>query len=376
MKTALVYDWFADGAGGGEKAFEAIYELFPSPIYTLLRSPNVIQGTRYEQEQIHTTFIQNLPRALRSYRSYLPLFPFAIEQLDLSSYDLILSCSHCVAKGVLTHADQIHLSYCYTPMRYAWDLYHQYLRESNLQKGLKAKIAQFFLHYIRLWDAQTTHRVDAFSAISHYVAKRIKKTYAREARVIYPPVATDFYTPGTQKEEYYLAASRFVPYKKIDLIVETFSTTPERKLLVIGDGPDRDKIKGKAGKNIEFLGYQSNDVLKSYLQRAKAFVFAAVEDFGILPVEAQSCGTPVIALARGALLETVKAGQTGVFFEEQTVASLRSALDRFESGSDLDPLFIRAHAEKFGKERFNREFRLWVDEECGRTREERRLCIS
>jgi glycosyltransferase involved in cell wall biosynthesis len=362
MKTALVHDWFADMQGGGEKTFEEIYALFPSPIYTLLRNFHHIQGTRYEKETFHTSFIQKLPRSLKNYRSYLPFYPLAIEQFDLSSYDLILSNSHCVAKGVLTHADQMHLCYCLTPMRYAWDLYHQYLNEAKITKGIKGRLAQFFLHYLRLWDFNSSGRVDAFAAISHYVAKRIKKTYRREAKVIYPPVNTAFYQVASKKDDFYLTASRLVPYKKIDLIIEAFSKMPEKKLVVIGEGPDRDKLKEKATKNIELLGYQSNESLKAYMQKAKAFVFAAVEDFGIVPVEAQACGTPVIAYGKGGALETVIRDQTGIFFEQQTPEALKNALCCFEQ-MEFDPLAIRAHAETFATPRFSREFKAWVEQE-------------
>lgn len=364
MKTALIYDWFSEGAGGGEKAFEEIYKLYPSPIYTLLGDAKSLKGMAFESEAIHTSFIQKMPKALKKYRLYLPLFPFAIEQFDLSPYDLILSCSHCVAKGVLTHVDQLHLCYCYTPMRYAWDLYHQYLHEAKIKKGLKGRLAQFFLHYLRLWDQSSSSRVDAFGAISHYVAKRIQKTYGKTATVIYPPVDTKFFCPGSQKEEFYLAASRFVPYKKMDLIVEAFSRMPHRRLVVIGQGPDFEKVKTKATKNIELIGYQSDESLKSYLQKAKAFVFAAIEDFGILPIEALATGTPVIAYGRGAVSETVQAGKTGLFFDEQTPESLQKAVEQFEQSQHLfDPATIRADSERFSKERFAKEFKEWVQKE-------------
>lgn len=367
MKTALVYDWFSEDAGGGEKTFEAIYELFPSPIYTLLKASKSLEGMAYEKETIHSSFIQKFPFASKKYRSYLPFFPMAIEQFDLSSYELILSCSHCVAKGIMTHADQLHICYCFTPMRYAWDLYHQYLQESGLQKGMKAKLAQFFLHYLRMWDMQTCARTDVFGAISHYVAKRIRKTYGREARVIYPPVNTEFFNLTSKKENFYLAASRFVPYKRIDLIVEAFSHMPDKKLIVIGDGPDFAKIRAKATQNIELLGYQSDAVLKEYLQKAKAFVFAAMEDFGILPIEAQSCGTPVIAFGKGAVKETVDEGVSGLFFSEQTALSIKEAVKTFEKSQDkYQPEIIRAHAEKFNRNRFLTEYRDWVMSEWER----------
>lgn len=367
MKSALVYDWFAEGTGGGEKAFEAIYELFPSPIFSLLKSPEATLGSKLQDAEFHTSFIQKLPRSLKKYKSYLPFFPLAIEQFDLSSYDLILSCSHCVAKGVLTHSDQLHLCYCYTPMRYAWDLYHQYIDDAQLQKGIKSRIAQFFLHYIRLWDVQSANRVDSFAAISSYVAKRIQKTYGRTAQVIYPPVNLEYFHLVEEKEEFYLTASRLVPYKKIDSIVDAFKEMPDKKLIVIGDGPDFEKIQERAGKNVELLGYQSNESLRFYLQRAKAFIFAAIEDFGILPVEAQACGTPVIALNRGATRETVVEGETGIYFENQSPAAIQNAVHEFEKVY-FNPHTIREHAEKFNRRRFDIEFQNWVERELDQFR--------
>ncbi len=366
MKTALVYDWFSDDPGGGEKVFEAIYHLFPSPIYTLLDA----SSSNKQFEKVHTSFIQNLPFARKKYRSYLPFFPMAIEQFDLSDYDLILSCSHCVVKGVMTHAEQLHICYCFTPMRYAWDLYHQYLEESQLNRGLKANLARMFLHYLRMWDFQTATRPDVLGAISHYVAKRIQKTYGRSATVIYPPVDTDFFTLQPQKSDYYLAASRFVPYKKMELIIEAFARMPDKKLVVIGDGPEFKRAKAKATKNIELLGYQPANVLKEHLQQAKAFVFAAVEDFGILPVEAQACGTPVIAFGKGAVRETVQENVTGVFFSEQTVSAIIQAVHGFEQNlHQYVPTEIRAHAERFQKPRFVREYKNWVEKQWQRFQE-------
>lgn len=374
MKTALIYDWFMEGKGGGEKTFEAIYPLFPSPIFSLFKNPLALRDTLFEKETIHTSFLQKFPKIYKQYRNYFPLYPLAIEQFDLSSYDLILSCSHCAAKGVLTHADQVHLSYCYTPVRYAWDLYHQYLKEGNLERGIKGKLARLFLHYFRLWDFHTSQRVDAFAAISKYVARRIQKTYDRSATVIYPPVDTHFFQMEEKKENFYLTASRFVPYKRIDLIVEAFAQMPDKKLVVIGNGPDQDKVKAKAKGNIELLGHQPDAVLKSYLQKAKAFVFAAIEDFGIVPIEAQACGTPVIAFGKGAILETIVDQKTGLFFQEQLAESIQEAVTRFEK-REWDPHAIRTHAESFSVDRFQREIKTWVHEQYARIHEEKKACM-
>lgn len=361
MKIALVHDWLIT-LGGAEKAFEAIYELYPSHIYTLLKDEDNLKNSVFEKAVIETSFIQKLPKAKKLYRNYLPLFPLAIEQFDLSGYDVVISSSHAVAKGVLTNPNQLHICYCYTPMRYAWDLYHDYLKESGLDKSLKGLIARYILHKIRLWDVVSTNRVDYFVAISNYIAKRIKKVYSKDATVIYPPVDVDKFEVYTKKENFYITASRFVPYKKIDLIVEVFSKMPEKKLVVIGDGPDFAKVKEKASKNVELLGYQPFEVLKDYMKKAKAFVFAAEEDFGIAPVEAQACGTPVVAYGKGGISETVIDGKTGIFFKSQSAEDIIEAIKRFENiENSFDAFTIRKNAERFSKDRFKREFKEFVD---------------
>jgi len=359
MHSAIVHDWLVSPIGGGEKSLEAIHRLFPSPIFTLVQSQKKIAGTYFQDLSITSSFIQKLPRAETKYRSYLPLFPLAIEQFDLTPYDLVISSSHCAAKGVITHPDQLHICYCYTPVRYAWDLMHQYLSESGLERGFKSWIVRAILHYIRGWDVQAAKRVDYFIAISRYVARRIEKFYGREAEVIYPPVDLSYYQLHEKKEDYYVAASRFVPYKKMGLIVEAFARMPDKKLVVIGDGPEWKKAKEKGGKNIEFLGYQPDEVLRGHLQKAKAFVFAAVEDFGILPVEAMACGTPVIAFGKGAICETVADRETGLFFKEQTPASLIGGVIEFER-LEFDPKKCRQRAQFFSQEQFNRQFQDFV----------------
>ena len=360
MKVAMVHDWLT-AMGGAEKVLEELIQLFPADLFTLVRNNKNLKGTPFETLEMKTSFIQKLPRAATKYRSYLPLFPLAIEQFDLSGYDLVISSSHSIAKGVLTHADQIHICYCHTPMRYAWDLYQQYLREGRLKSGIKGVLAKCFLHYLRMWDAHSAARVNAYAANSHYVAKRVKQLYNQEAEVIYPPVDLQFYALEEKKEDYYLTVSRMVPYKKIDLIVEAFAAMPDKKLIVIGEGPEEEKIKSKAGKNVEILPYQTQETLKAFLQKAKGFVFASIEDFGILPVEAQGCGTPVIALGRGGALETVAEGKSGVFFHEQSVASLIDGVRSFEKKA-FDPLVVRAHAEQFRQEVFREKFGAFIRE--------------
>ncbi len=364
MNLAIVHDWIID-IGGAENCLREIYSLFPSgDIYTLVSKEQSLERLSIPYSKVKNSFISNFPKAKTKYRNYLMFFPLAIEQFDLSKYDIIISSSHAVAKGVLTNSNQLHICYCYTPIRYGWDLYHYYLKEANLTKGIKGKIAKVILHYIRVWDLSTVNRVDHFIAISKYISRRIKKIYGRDSTVIYPPVNLDKFEVYTQKEDVYLTASRMVPYKKIDLIVEAFSKMPDKRLVVIGDGPNFEKIKKKAGKNVELLGYQPFEVLKDYMQRSKAFIFAAEEDFGIVPVEAQACGTPVIAYGKGGVLETVVGGKTGIFFKEQTVESLVEAVKNFEQREDVfDPLQIRKNAERFSKERFKREFKEFVDKQ-------------
>jgi len=360
MKKALIHDWFSVYAGA-EKCIESFTNIWNDfDVYSLIdflddeERDIILKG-----EYANTSFIQNLPKAKTKYRNYLPLFPFAIEQFDLSDYDLILSSSHAVAKGVLTHSNQLHISYVHTPIRYAWDLYHQYLKESGLDKGLKGKLAKYFLHKIRIWDMSTINRVDYYIANSNYIAKRIKKVYGKESTVIYPPVDVEKFELYEEKEEYYFTMSRMVPYKKIDLIVKAFSKT-NKKLIVAGIGPDMQKIKSFAGDNVEFLGFISDEKAIEYMQRAKAFVFAAEEDFGIVPVEAEACGTPVICLGKGGTKETVIDGVTGVHFETQEVDSLLKAVERFER-LEFNPQEIREHSLKFSKERFEKEIEEFIN---------------
>lgn len=359
MRSAIIHDWLISGVGGGEKVLQSIHQLFPSPIYTLVQNAERLKGTYFQDLKIHSSFIQRLPAARTKYKSYLPFFPLAIEQFDLTSYDLVISSSHCAAKGVITSPDQLHICYCHTPMRYAWDLMHEYLKESKLDRGIKGAMAKVFLHYLRGWDVHSARRVDYFIANSQYVARRIEKFYGRESKVIYPPVDLSFYQEVRAKDNYYVTASRFVPYKRIDLIVEAFSKMPDKKLVVIGDGPEWKKVKEKAAANIELLGYQSDEILRGLLQRAKAFVFAAVEDFGILPVEAMACGTPVIAFGKGGIRETVVSGETGVFYNEQSVPSLIDAVNEFEK-LELLPQLCRKRAELFSQKSFNDGFSQFV----------------
>lgn len=287
--------------------------------------------------------------------------PLAVEQFDLSSYDLVLTSSHAVAKGVLTGPNQVHVSYVHSPIRYAWDLQHQYLAEAGIKRGIKSWIARSLLHYMRIWDQRTAHGVDAFVANSEFVGRRIRKVYGSKASVVYPPVDVERFELGVKHEDFYVIASRMVPYKRIPLIVEAFGAMPDKRLVVIGDGPDFERCKALAEPNVELLGYQPDDVLVDYMQRARAFVFAAEEDFGISVVEAQACGTPVIAYGRGGARETVidshdPESATGLFFDEQSVDAIVDAIGRFEAHVPFRPEVCRRNAQRFTAERFRRDF--------------------
>jgi glycosyltransferase involved in cell wall biosynthesis len=365
MKTAIVCDWLVT-FGGSERFLSELIECFPeADLYAVIDFLPPEHRHLLKGKSVKTTFIQRLPFAKKCYRSYLPWMPLAIEQIDLSSYDLVISSSHAIAKGVITGPDQLHISYVHSPMRYAWDMQHQYLKESGLDTGLKGWLAKRLLHKLRIWDQRTANGVDYFVANSEFIARRIWKTYRREAEVIYPPINLSAFKPGNKKENFYLAASRLVPYKKMDLIVESFAAMPDKKLIVIGDGPDKDKIHAKAAPNIQILGYQSTDVLVDYLQRAKALVFAAEEDFGLIPLEAQACGTPVIAFGKGGALETVRdlsdAKPTGLFFQEQTREAIIEAVNRFEtSTAQLTRENCIENAARFSSEKFKNSFMNFV----------------
>jgi glycosyltransferase involved in cell wall biosynthesis len=358
---AIVHEWL-DAYAGSERVVEQMLRVFPqADLFAVVDFLPQRHRHMLGRRRVQTSFIQRLPFARRAFRSYLPLMPLAVEQFDLDRYDIVLSSSHAVAKGVLTRADQLHISYVHTPIRYAWDLQHVYLRGGGLLRRLRNLLARPVLHYLRLWDRLSADRVDAFIANSEYVARRIQKTYRRPAHVIYPPVDVERFSLVEQKDDFYLAASRMVPYKRIDAIVEAFRQMPERRLVVIGDGPEYKRIAKRAAPNVTLLGYQENDVLTSHLQRAKALIFAADEDFGILPVEAQACGTPVIAYGRGGATETIIDGETGIFFDEQTPDSIVAAVDRFESQPPIDDAAtIRQQALRFSTARFCHELSEFV----------------
>ena len=361
-KIAVVHDFLYCYAGA-EKVLEQILHLYPkADLFSLFDFLPDSQRAFLQGRTVKTSFLQKMPGAQRHHRAYLPLMPLAIEQLNVAGYDLVISSSYVAAKGVLTRPDQLHICYCHSPPRFAWDLQHQYLEEAGLERGVRSVLARMLLHYIRGWDLRSANNVDVFITYSDRVAQRVIKYYRRDSVRVYPPVDLEGFMVHSRKEDFYVTASRLVPYKQVNMIVRAFSKTPRRKLMVIGDGPEFAKIAALAGPNVKMLGYQPFPMLRDYMQRARGFVFAADEDFGIVPLEAQACGTPVIALGRGGLLETLVPGQSGLFFDEQTPQNLLAALDEFES-RDWDPKLVRQGAERFSIARFRREFAGVVEDE-------------
>jgi UDP-N-acetylmuramyl pentapeptide phosphotransferase/UDP-N-acetylglucosamine-1-phosphate transferase/glycosyltransferase involved in cell wall biosynthesis len=356
LRVAIVHDFLYVYAGA-ERVVEQLIHLFPHcDVFALFDFLPEDQRHFLQGKPVTTSLMQHLPFARKRHRAYLPMMPLSIEQLDVSEYDLVISSSYLAAKGVITGPDQLHVSYCHSPARYAWDLQHQYLDSAGIGFGIRGILARAILHYIRNWDTRSSFGVDHFIANSHFVAKRIEKLYRREATVIHAPVDTDFFVPSADdRDDYYLAVGRMVPYKRTDLVVGAFNKRPDLKLKVIGDGPEFEKIRRIAGPNIELLGYQDAEALRHHLQKAKALVFAAEEDFGIVPVEAMACGTPVIAYGKGGVTESVLPGKHGVMFARQTVESLHDAIDRFERmdfSDEQTQADIRHNAEGFSQQRF------------------------
>ncbi len=364
-RVALVHDWLTTYVGG-ERVLEQMIALFPqADVFSSIDIiPEHERGFLQGKRPI-TSFAQDLPLIRKHYRKFLPLLMLAIEQLDVSDRDLVLSSSAGIAKGVLTGPDQLHIAYVHSPMRYAWDMQHQYLREADLTHGMRGMLARWLLHKARLWDARTANGVDHFIANSDFIARRIWKCYRREATVIHPPVDVEGFALREDKDDFYLTASRLVPYKKVPAIVEAFRALPRRRLVVVGEGGDLQRVHALAGANVEVLGHQPTPVLRDLMQRAKAFVFAAEEDFGIAPVEAQACGTPVIAYGRGGALETICGGNhsqpTGVFFGAQTPAAIAAAVEEFERCRErLAPRACRENALRFSTEHFRAKYSWFV----------------
>lgn len=365
LRVALVHDFFYV-YGGAERVVEQIIHTFPQcDVFGLFDFLPADQRDFLQGKSITTSFLQKLPFVKNHHRSFLPLMPLAIEQLDVSQYDLVISSSYAVAKGVITGPDQTHVCYCHSPIRFAWDQHHQYLNEAGIGFGPIDMVKRAILHYVRNWDARSAMGVDHFIANSQFVARRIKKTYRRDATVIHPPVDTGAFkppltdAPRPMDGDYYLAASRLVSQKRIDLIVEAFAAVPDRKLVVVGDGPERARLEKRATPNVRFVGYQNEPDLVRWMQHAKAFVFAAEEDFGIMLVEAMACGTPVIAHGRGGARETILNGVTGVLFESQTAACIVTAIADFES-QVIDEGETVARSRSFGNQKFKSELKAFL----------------
>ena len=363
MKVAIVHEWL-DSYAGSERVVEQLIAEWPeADLFAVCDFMPESERHFLRGKPVTTTFIQRLPFARKHFRKYLGLMPLAIEQLDLSGYDVVLSSSHAVAKGVLTGPGQLHVSYVHSPMRYAWDLQHQYLREANMERGLKGAYTRHLLHKMRLWDRASALNPDVVVANSAYIGERIRKAWRRESIVVHPPVDVDRFALREAKEDFFLVASRMVPYKRIELIAEAFRRMPDRRLVVVGDGPNAPQVRAAAGNapNIELRGRVGNEELVRLTQSARACVFAAEEDFGIATVEAQACGTPVIAFGKGGARDIVIPGETGLFFEEQSAAAIIAAVNAFD-GLTLSPAACRANAERFSQAAFRAAMRRVVEE--------------
>jgi glycosyltransferase involved in cell wall biosynthesis len=395
MRVAIVHEWLIT-LGGSELVLAELLKVFPdADVFTLIdrmdRADRIFLGVG----RATTSLLDHAPGARRHHRWYLPFFPMAVRSLDVRNYDVVISNSHAVAKGVRTHSRQLHLSYCLSPMRYAWDLRDQYLGEVGLDRGLRGVLVRAVLERIRRWDLANSDGVDVFATLSHFIADRIRRAYGREATVVYPPVDTEFFFPASgaggstaqqdgaaSRDRYYVTASRFVPYKRVDLIARAFAMMGDRQLVIIGDGPDATKIQAAAGPGatVRMVGHCSREELREWLRGARAFIFAAEEDFGIAPVEAQACGTPVIAFGKGGATETVRSVDdpdcgrtaTGLFFAEQSTQAIIDAVRRFEAlPVPISPHACRANAERFSAAHFRDEIRALVLAEWSRYEERR-----
>jgi len=364
VKVAVVHEWL-DTYAGSERVVEQILHCFPqADIFAVVDFMPADQRGFLDGRKVTTTFIQNLPFARRRFRSYLGLMPLAVEQFDLTPYELVISSSHAVAKGIITGPDQTHVSYVHSPMRYAWDLQHQYLRQANLTSGLKSIYARWLLSRLRQWDVRTAPGVDLFVANSSYIARRIRKAYCRDAAVIHPPVDTEGFALSDCRSDHYCVVSRLVPYKRVDLIAAAFAAMPDRKLIIVGDGPELKRVMQAAGNahNVCVRRPVGHADLVRLMQSARALVVAAEEDFGITMVEAQACGTPVIAFGRGGAVDIVATGDraapTGILFNEQSAPAIVDAVTRFErSAPAISAQACRANAMRFSVEAFRSRLR-------------------
>ncbi len=360
MRVALIHDYL-NQSGGAEKVLKAFIEIFPNaPIYTLICDSAILKRIGLADTGIYTSFLQKIPFAKSKHRIFPFLMPIAIEQFDLSRYDVVLSDSAGFAKGVITKPKTLHICYCHTPPRYAWDDSHKYIKEFRLP-GIIKTIIPFFMNYIRLWDKEAALRVDKFICNSHFVAQRIKKYYNRKAKVIYPPVDTKTFRPliSEKRGEGFLMVGRLLQYKRFDIAIQAFNKLA-KPLKIIGNGPEKKRLKKMAGKNIEFLGEFHGKKLNYYYQNCQALIFPQEEDFGIVVLEAMACGKPVIAYRGGGALESIKEGKTGMFFDSQTPEALIEAVRKFKP-KDFNSKEIRKHALKFDKEKFKKKIKNFVE---------------
>jgi len=363
VRLALVHD-FLNQFGGAERVVAALHELYPmDPIFTSICDQSKLPP-EFQRMDIRTSFMQQLPFVMRFFKLYFMLYPIAFERFDLSGYDVILSSSSAFAKGVKKQPGQLHICYCHTPMRFVWR-YDDYVARESIP-GWAKSILPFLLEPVRRWDLQTAAKVDSFIANSRNVAERIKQTYGRESVIINPPVDCDYFKPASMDHDYFLVVSRLNSYKRIDLVIETFNQL-DLPLKIIGAGPDKRKLQQIARPNVEFLGRRTDEEVAQHLAECRALVFPGDEDFGIVPLEANASGRPVIAFQAGGALETVVDGETGVFFDEQTPQSLGLAIKRFQFES-FDKQRLRQHALKFDKEVFKRKIKDFVDQKVGEHR--------
>jgi glycosyltransferase involved in cell wall biosynthesis len=364
MKVAIIHDWMGPMTGA-ERALEQLLLAYPgADVFTTVDFLAAEHRHRLHGARVTTSFLQRLPRVRQNIWNYVPLMPMAVEQFDLRAYDLVISNSHAVAKGVIVHPHQVHVCYLMTPMRFAWDLQASYLSAHGYDRGLRSLVARFVFARLRRWDAMSASRVDTFISISRFVARRAEQCYGRPSVIIHPPVDVDFFVPGERHDDFYVAASRLTPFKNIGSIVAAFRQLPDRRLVVVGDGPEAERIRGIAPPNVQLVGHQPDVVLRDYLQRARALVFAAPEDFGLIMAEAQACGTPVIAHWRGGASDIViddDRGRTGLLFRGEDPASIVAAICRFERLPAVSGTTCRKNAERFSAHLFRARIRREVD---------------
>lgn len=371
MKIGLVHDWLVS-MGGGERVVINFKQIYPeAPIYTTIYNPDKLDDD-LKNINVITSFLQNKNWAKGGHQRFFPFMPMAFESFDLNEYDIVLSSSSSCAKGVITNPNTMHICYCHSPMRYGWEFYYEYSENKSIG-NIKKRLLKYFMNYMRIWDKVSSDRVDYFIANSENVAKRIWKHYRRESVVIYPPVRCSLFNISDKNEDYFLIVSRLVDYKRIDLAIKAFNKLG-LPLIIIGDGAERKKLQSIAKSNIKFLGIQSDNIIKEYYSKCKAFIFPGEEDFGITPLEAQASGRPVIAYGKGGALETIIDGQTGIFFKEQTIESLINAISRFNDTS-FDKYTIRKHAEKFDEKVFKEKIKEYIDEKYNEFREIKRWSV-